>query len=55
LLLKLSRVGPGRSLDGRPDAAGLLLKLSRVGPWMGVQILLEVVLEDQKVALFPLV
>ena len=22
LLLKLSRVGPGRSLDGRPDAAG---------------------------------
>ena len=22
LLLKLSRVGPGQSLDGRPDAAG---------------------------------
>ena len=22
LFLKLSRVGPGRSLDGRPDAAG---------------------------------
>ena len=25
LLLKLSRVGPGPSLDGRPDAAGMVV------------------------------
>jgi hypothetical protein len=30
--LKLSRVGPGWSLDGRPDAAGFSMMLSRVGP-----------------------
>ena len=35
--------------------AGLPLKLSRVGPWMGDKMLLEVVLEGQHGALFPLV
>ena len=43
LLLKLSRVGPGQFLDGRPDAAGWETRCC----WMGDQMLLEVVLEGQ--------